>query len=68
MHVAITKSMGDSARDNIKDLSEFKEGLTKDIIDNFSSMNNKIEKQNLEVNIQLSIFNRSSVFTTSIDR
>ncbi len=50
MHVSITKSMGESSKDNIKDLNEFKEVLTKDILYNFETMNKRIEEQMDRIN------------------
>ena len=50
MKVSMTKSMGVSAKENIKDLSEFKDSLSKEIVNNFESMNRKIEEQMDKIN------------------
>ena len=50
MNVTIIKNIGEGAKDNVKDLMEFKEGLSKDILVNFQSMNRKIEEQMDRIN------------------
>lgn len=46
----ITKSIGEGSKDNIKDLNEFKESLTKATTANFEQMNRRIEEQMDRIN------------------
>lgn len=50
MNVSITKSMGEGAKDNIKDLGEFKETLSQAIHTQFETMNKRIEEQMDRIN------------------
>lgn len=50
LKVEIATSIGKGSKENIKDLNEFKEGLNKDILDNFQSLNVKIEEQMERIN------------------
>jgi len=45
LKVELATSIGKGSKENIKDLNEFKEGLNKDILDNFQALNKKIEEQ-----------------------
>jgi DNA recombination protein RmuC len=55
LQVAITKSIGDSSKDNIKDLNDFKESLTKNLVTNFETMNRRIEEQMDRINKKVEI-------------
>ena len=46
----LQKSLGESTKESIKDLGEFKEGLSKNIVINFDSMNKRIEEQMDRIN------------------
>jgi DNA recombination protein RmuC len=46
----ITKSIGEGSKDNIKDLNEFKESLTKATTTHFEQMNRRIEEQMDRIN------------------
>lgn len=50
MNISINKSIGDSSKENIKDLTEFKDGLSKEIVYNFEKMNKRIEDQMESIN------------------
>ncbi len=50
LKVEIATSIGKGSKENIKDLNEFKEGLNKDIFDNFKTLNIKIEEQMERIN------------------
>lgn len=50
MQNSITKSIGEGSKDNIKDLNEFKESLTKATTTNFEQMNRRIEEQMDRIN------------------
>lgn len=50
LKVELATSIGKSSKENIKDLNEFKEGLNKEILENFEALNNKIEQQMDRIN------------------
>lgn len=50
LKVELATSIGKGSKENIKDLNEFKEGLNKDILDNFQALNIKIEQQMERIN------------------
>jgi DNA recombination protein RmuC len=50
LKVELATSIGKGSKENIKDLNEFKEGLNKDILDNFQALNIKIEEQMERIN------------------
>ncbi len=50
LKVELATSIGKGSKENIKDLNEFKEGLNKDILDNFQTLNSKIEEQMERIN------------------
>ncbi len=46
----LANSINKSSKENVKDLSDFKDGLKKDILENFESLNVKIEQQMERIN------------------
>ncbi len=50
LKVELATSIGKGSKENIKDLNEFKEGLSKDILENFLSLNKQIEEQMGNIN------------------
>ncbi|MCK5388792.1 MAG: hypothetical protein KAJ22_05850, partial [Candidatus Izimaplasma sp.] len=50
LKVELATSIGKGSKENIKDLNEFKEGLNKDILENFLALNSKIEEQMERIN------------------
>ena len=50
MNISINKSISDSSKESIKDLNEFKDGLSRNIVYNFEMMNKKIEEQMDRIN------------------
>lgn len=50
MNISVNKSIGESSKESVKDLNEFKEGLSKEIIYNFDKMNKRIEEQMDNIN------------------
>ncbi len=50
LKVEIANSIGKGSKENIKDLNAFKEGLNKNILDNFQTLNIKIEEQMERIN------------------
>jgi len=74
MNVSLTKSLGEGAKDNIKDLGDFKDSLSKEINVQFESMNKRIEEQmdriNKKVEFRLSEgFDKTNkTFTNIVER
>lgn len=74
LKVEIANSIGKGSKESVKDLNEFKEGLNKDILGNFTALNLKIEEQmeriNKKVEIRLSEgFDKTNkTFTNIVER
>ncbi|QMS84964.1 DNA recombination protein RmuC [Candidatus Xianfuyuplasma coldseepsis] len=73
-HVSVTKSMGESSKDNIKDLNEFKDSMSNNIVSQFELMNKRIEEQmdriNHKVNTRLEegFEKTNKTFTNIVER
>ena len=50
LKMELATAIGKGSKENIKDLNVFKEGLNKDIMDNFQALNIKIEEQMERIN------------------
>lgn len=74
LKIEIANSIGKGSKESVKDLNEFKEGLNRDILLNFSALNLKIEEQmeriNKKVEIRLSEgFDKTNkTFTNIVER
>lgn len=74
LKLEIANSIGKGSKESVKDLNEFKEGLNKDILENFSALNLKIEEQmeriNKKVEVRLSEgFDKTNkTFTNIVER
>ncbi|MBN2605041.1 MAG: DNA recombination protein RmuC [Bacilli bacterium] len=74
LKIEIANSIGKGSKESVKDLNEFKEGLNKDILENFSALNLKIEEQmeriNKKVEVRLSEgFDKTNkTFTNIVER
>lgn len=74
LKIEIANSIGKGSKESVKDLNEFKEGLNKDILGNFTALNLKIEEQmeriNKKVELRLSEgFDKTNkTFTNIVER
>lgn len=74
LKVELANSIGKSGKESVKDLNEFKEGLNKDILENFIGLNTKIEEQMERINKKVEIrlnegFEKTNLtFTNIVER